>query len=252
MSSLFPGITKKTRTRIRYADTRVRRLRQALKLTKAELARRAGLNPSEFAHFEGPTKPKHRWNRSPAVRMVSTAHLSQLAIALGTTPDYIATGKADITVVAPNHPSRGMLKEVERERRARERLERRLTKMQTTYESLLTDAQRLNAKNAADLVRATERNATLNQMFNALRNERDIAVRLAETAAEAREDDAHYIIGVCAVDTPRDAIGDAEAFAEIRRAALRMLAGEPARPNLERIATEARELASSTGSMVCG
>jgi transcriptional regulator with XRE-family HTH domain len=127
------------KTRLRYAANRVKRMRESLKLTKAELARRAQLTPSEYLRIE-PPKPTNRWRRGPAVVMVPTKHLEQLAIALGTSVDYIATGKTDATALPPNHPTRAMHAEMTRERRQHERLREK-------YERLLE--QRTNERDTA-------------------------------------------------------------------------------------------------------
>lgn len=116
------------KTRLRFPDARVRRLRETLKLTKAELARRAQLTPAEFANFERAKGRLARYSHRD-VRYARTDHLRQLAIALGVTEDYIATGKTDSKALPPNDPRKPLLREIERERKHRDRAEKQLAKI---------------------------------------------------------------------------------------------------------------------------
>ena len=75
---------------IKNALPRVRMLREALKYTKAEAARRAQLTPSQYSWFE-PAKGDRRGR----VFYVPQQWVERVAIALGTTTDYIASGKID-------------------------------------------------------------------------------------------------------------------------------------------------------------
>lgn len=103
-------------------------MREALKLTRAETARRAGLTPSEYAHIERPDSRMGRYQYKNW-RRVRQQHLAAVAIVLGTTADYIATGKTDHKALPPNDPRKALLAEIARERKRREKAEKQLAKI---------------------------------------------------------------------------------------------------------------------------
>lgn len=182
------------RIRLRFAATRVKRLRLAHRFTKAELARRAFLTTTEYSYFEPPA------GRRLLVATVPQAHAERLAIALGTTVAYLATGATNAAAVPPNHPSHGMLKELEAERRSHANSVKR-------YEKWLGEARR-------------ERDA-LQQLVDAMGawRQRDITY-LAELASEVVVDEDHLPLALL-------------------EATKRMQANLPARPDPERDAADA-------------
>lgn len=180
---------------LRFAATRIRRLREAHKLTKAELTRRAALKPSEYLRFEPPTT-KRRYGLVRVTR-VPLKHLEQLAIALGTTPAYIARGNTDAKAVPPNHPARAMIAEMERFGRQLRNALKREEKLQSALEE-------------------ARREASIAGQFNA--------------ALEAqRLDDAEYILELVSPTVTRRSI-TLDAVQQAQEAAYRMKEGKPARP----------------------
>jgi transcriptional regulator with XRE-family HTH domain len=183
-------------TQLRHAAKRVRALREALKYSKAELARKAMLTPSQYAWFEPGGKNYH-----PRVCQVPTPWADRLAVALGTTVDYIATGKIDAQPVPPNHPLRPMLIAFEKERAKYERNARR-----------------------------QERNRVkLEQLVESTANELKVTKQMAEAALQMRADDAAYLDVVIKSFMGADTTNNAIAQEELRAAVDRMLAGESAR-----------------------
>jgi hypothetical protein len=135
------------------------------------------------------------------VRYVPEHWVQRLAIALGTTTDYIATGKADVRVIPPNHPAVPMLAELARERKKRESAERR-----------------------------AERNAAKSQaLIESLGNELRLVKQMADAALAMRKDDALYIREQI-IQRYRRGEDPNAVMTTIEVATEAMQRGEPARP----------------------
>jgi len=182
---------------IRYAGPRVRRLREALKLTKAEAARRAQLTPSQYSWFE-PAKGERRGY----VFYVPVPWLERLAIALGTTAEYIAQGKFDAQPLPPRDPRRAMASEFERER----------------------------AKLQRDIRRYERNRVKLERHAEQIANELALVRKMGDAAIAQRADDAEFFREMAKSILVDD-------YAGLTEAAERMARGEPARPDYEIVET---------------
>jgi transcriptional regulator with XRE-family HTH domain len=104
----------------KFHKTRVRAAREALKLTKAELARRAMLTAAQYAYFE----PAPRDRTHGTCTYIPREWVLRMATALGVTPEFLATGATSAKVLPPNDPRKALLGEVEKERKRTARWQR--------------------------------------------------------------------------------------------------------------------------------
>lgn len=179
---------------IRYTTPRVRLLREALKFTKAETARRAQLTLAQYAWFEAPAGRSGR--RSGRVCIVPAQWVERLAITLGTTTDYICTGKTDAQPLPPKSPLRAMYAAFEIERKNFQRDARRYERNRKTLENLVE-----SISNELKTVRA-----------------------MGDAAVAMRADDAEFFR-----EMAKSILVDNDAG--LAEAAERMARGEPARPD---------------------
>jgi transcriptional regulator with XRE-family HTH domain len=193
---------------LRFAGTRVERLRKTLRLSKAETARRAQLTPSEYAKFEPPKGRQYRYRARTA--RVRRAHAEQLAVVLGCTADYIATGKTDARPLPPNDPRKPLLREIELERKRTAAEKRKRERDSATYTRLLDEA--------------AARNAALETQKGHIERMGLAALEQNQANAEWLGEQLHALLQLA------DTLEVADRIRELQQAAARMKAGEPARP----------------------
>lgn len=182
---------------LRFAATRIRRLREAHGFSKAELARRAALTPTEYLRFEPPTTKRRYGLRR--VSQVPVAHLQQMALALGTTAEYLARGATDVKAVPPNHPARAMIAEMDRYGR--------------------------------ELRNALLREGKLEHAVEIATNQRLHAEKLYAAMQAQRTDDAAFLLDL--VENDHADMKHTTIARHVREAAERMMAGQPMRPDDE-------------------